>query len=94
MIDHVEIKRLASALGAEVTGLDLAKTGPEDVGQIRQWLGEFKVLLFPEQTLSASEHVDFGSLFGELEGHPHLVDSHQSEQNILELTGKPGWSGG
>lgn len=90
MMKNVEIRRLASALGAEIVGLDLAKVGPEDLPQLQEWMRDFKVLFFPDQTLSTSEHTLFGSLFGETEGHPHLVDSHDNEEKILELRASHG----
>jgi len=90
MIEKVEVKRLASALGAEIHGLDLAKVGPHEVEPILEWLHDFKVLFFPGQSLSAAEHVEFGRLFGELEGHPHLEDSHDQQKEILELRASRG----
>ena len=80
MIEKVEVKRLASALGAEIHGLDLAKVGPHEVEPILEWLHDFKVLFFPGQSLSAAEHVEFGRLFGELEGHPHLESNFSLEE--------------
>lgn len=90
MIEQAQVKRLASALGAEIRGVDLAAMGPEEAEQVRAWIRDFKVLLFPDQSLSAAEHVTLGRLFGELEGHPHLVDSHQDLQQILELRASRG----
>ena len=39
---------------------------------IKDALNENMVLFFPGQKISIDEHVEFGSKFGELEGHPNL----------------------
>ncbi|MEM7683316.1 MAG: TauD/TfdA family dioxygenase [Pseudomonadota bacterium] len=69
-----DIKRLSAALGAEVTGVDLADAKAQDIGEIKSLLDEHKVLFFPDQHLSADAHVAFGRNFGHLEGHPNLKD--------------------
>ena len=44
-----------------------------------EW-AQHMVLFFPEQHLTADEHVAFGRLFGELESHPNLAfDSDRPE---------------
>ncbi|MEL6998067.1 MAG: TauD/TfdA family dioxygenase, partial [Pseudomonadota bacterium] len=68
------IKRLSAALGAEVTGVELADAKAEDIGEIKSLLDEHKVLFVPDQHLSADAHVAFGRNFGHLEGHPNLKD--------------------
>ena len=67
-----QIKRLAGALGAEVSGTDLTTTTASDIERIKALLLEHKVLFFPGQTISPSQHVEFGHNFGELEDHPNL----------------------
>jgi len=72
----MRVKRIASALGAEVTGLDLSKPLSRDaVEELHgHWL-EHLVLLFRDQALSPSQLLDFSRCFGELERH----DNYQSE---------------
>lgn len=69
------VERLAGALGAEVRGVDLAHASASDVAAIKSLLLEHLVLFFPDQTISADEHVAFGRHFGRLEGHPNLKNA-------------------
>lgn len=83
--------RLASALGAEVTGLDLAR--PLSEAQRRElrtlWL-EHMVLLFRGQSLTAEQLIAFSSNFGELERHdnyqPELRHPDHPELLIVKAT--------
>lgn len=90
MANNVEIKRLASALGAEIRGLDLSEVGPEQARQIEAWLWEHQVLFFPDQSLNTDQHVAFGEHFGQLEAHPHLNNLEGEESKILELRSASG----
>ncbi|MFT4719400.1 MAG: taurine dioxygenase [Candidatus Azotimanducaceae bacterium] len=74
--DSWHVKRLSGALGAEVTGLDLAVTTAADIATIKSLLLEHLVLFFPGQSPSKPEHIAFGRHFGELEGHPNLKESN------------------
>ena len=68
------VKRLTAALGAEITGVRLAETDALDAAQITRLLHEHKVIFFPDQHMSAEDHIAFGRHFGRLEGHPNLKD--------------------
>ena len=68
------VKRLTAALGAEITGVRLAETDVSDAAQITRLLHEHKVIFFPDQHMSAENHIAFGRHFGRLEGHPNLKD--------------------
>ena len=72
MSAHLEVARLSSSLGAEVRGLSLAQVSPAEVEAIQTLLIEHLVLFFPDQHLTAEQHVAFGRHFGTLEGHPNL----------------------
>lgn len=64
----IEITPSGKALGATVLGLDLSKTLAEaDVGTIIRALGDYSVLRFPAQDLSAASLRNFSARFGELE---------------------------
>ena len=61
------VRKLSPALGAEVTGVDLAE--PLDdatLSQIREIWAEHPVLVFPGQHLSEAQQVAFSRRFGEL----------------------------
>ena len=85
-----QVTRLASALGAEVRGPNLADAGPREVGRIRQLLLEHLVLFFPDQAWSAEEHLAFGRHFGPLEGHPNLKNPFTEHDEIFELAASHG----
>ena len=64
------LKPLSHALGAEVTGLNLAAISDSDFAWIHQsWLGHL-VLLFRDQELTVRQQIEFSRRFGELEPAP------------------------
>ncbi len=80
------VNRLSAALGAEITDIDLAATDADSAVVIMDLLTEHQVLFFPGQSLNPDEHVLFGRLFGELEGHPNL--SGKMSASGVELPGE------
>ena len=85
------VKRLAGALGAEVTGLELASADEGDIAEIKRLLVEHMVLFFPGQHMSQDDHVAFGKPFGPLEGHPNLSERNISKHpEIFQLVGSQG----
>ena len=87
----LEVSRLSAALGAEITNVDLAKVTDNEVDEIKSLLNEHKVIFFPGQKISMDEHVDFGSKFGELEGHPNLKKNNSdSHPKVFELVASEG----
>jgi alpha-ketoglutarate-dependent taurine dioxygenase len=68
---HIEIRPLAGALGAEVGGIDLSQCGDEAIAEVRQALLDNLVLCFREQQLSPAQQIALGRRFGELNIHPH-----------------------
>jgi taurine dioxygenase len=90
MTNHswIRVEPLAGALGAEVSGVDLAKPLAEDaIAEIRRaWL-EHQVLFFRDQPLSVDEHKAFARRFGELHVHPvlqQMADQGHPEIVVLE----------
>lgn len=71
-MQDLEVTRLAAALGAEISGLDLSSADEAMAGKIEELLLEHGVLFFPDQHLTPDAHLALGSLFGEVERHPHL----------------------
>jgi len=71
--EHFEARRASPFLGAEITGLDLARPlSPLVAKEIETALVEFKVLFFRDQAITAEQHAAFARHFGELEIHPFL----------------------
>ena len=68
--DGADVRPLTGALGAEVHGVDLARSTPSSWDTLyATWL-EHLVLFFPGQSLDADAHVALGRRFGEPEIHP------------------------
>ena len=85
-----EVSRLATALGAEVRGVDLAGADDAQIDAIRELLLEHLVLFFPDQHLSVDDHVAFGRHFGPLEGHPNLKNPFTDHPELFELAASQG----
>ena len=89
-MSQIQVERVAGALGAEVSGVDLSQP-LDDATQkeIRDaWL-EHLVLFYRDQDLSIEEHKRFGRYFGELHIHPVLQplrDEGHPEIIVLEST--------
>lgn len=67
-----------AALGAEVSGIDLAPDLPQaEIDEIEQGLLEHRVLFFRNQDLSGEELVDFSRRFGESFIQPALAHKYQ-----------------
>ncbi|MSO75866.1 MAG: taurine dioxygenase [Alphaproteobacteria bacterium] len=77
--EHIEVRPIAGALGAEISGVDLAK--PLDnrtFAEIHQALLDNLVIFFRDQTLTPDQHKAFGRRFGGLDIHDYVggVDGH------------------
>ncbi|MES2889995.1 MAG: TauD/TfdA family dioxygenase [Pseudomonadota bacterium] len=68
----MKIEQLTCAIGAELSGVDLAEAARDDglFAEIRAALLKHKVLFLRDQTISRADHVAFARRFGELEDHP------------------------
>lgn len=88
--DDVSVRRMSSAIGGEVRGLDLATADEAMATHIKSLLLEYKVLFFPNQHLSQAEHVALGRFFGPLEGHPNLKNAFTDHPEIFELAASKG----
>ncbi|MGD8415532.1 MAG: TauD/TfdA family dioxygenase [Pseudomonadales bacterium] len=75
----IEIAPLTRAIGAEVSGADLAAAEPDTVAAVRAALNRHQVLFFRDQpALSPEAQIRFAGQFGPLHAHPaapHL-DGH------------------
>jgi len=72
-VSALEVERLAGALGAEVSGLDLARPLDAATRQALHdaWMAH-QVLFFRDQAISVDQHKAFARNFGELHVHPVL----------------------
>jgi taurine dioxygenase len=94
----LQVRRVAGALGAEISGVDLSGELPEAVvAQIRAALNEHQVIFFRDQTLSAAQQVAFGKRFGPLNIHPYvggMADHPEVMEIIKEPADKVNFGGG
>jgi taurine dioxygenase len=84
------VKRLAGALGAEISGVDIRNATENDINALRQLLLEHLVIFLPDQSPTPEEHVEFARHFGELEGHPNLGSAEGLPPEIFQLTASQG----
>jgi len=65
--DHIRVIPLATHVGAEISGADLARPpGAAELAEIRRALGEYGVVFFREQQLTPEQHIAFARCFGEI----------------------------
>lgn len=89
--DHISIETVTPALGAEVTGVDLANLTDETFEELRDAFRQHLVLVFRDQHLSRDEQKAFGRRFGELQLHPaktHLGVPGDPEIFDIKITSK------
>jgi len=68
---RIDVKPVAGACGAEVTGADLSQPlDNETFAEIHQAFVDHQVLFFRDQDLTEDEHKAFGRRFGDLNIHP------------------------
>ena len=70
----LSIEPVTPAIGAEVSGVDLARLAVAEVDALKQAFFDHLVLFFRDQDLSTDEHLAFGRHFGELHIHPAARD--------------------
>jgi taurine dioxygenase len=67
----MKIKRLAGALGAEISGIDLTSdVATRDYKAIRSLLVEHEVIFFRDQNVTPAQQYALASSFGPLQSHP------------------------
>lgn len=66
----IGVEPLAGALGAEISGVDLANLDDETFTEISRAFAEYLVLCFHEQELTPADQSAFTSRFGPLTRHP------------------------
>jgi taurine dioxygenase len=83
------IRRVAGALGAEISGVDLSQDLPDEViAEIRDALVEHQVIFFRDQRLTPERQVAFGRRFGPLNIHPY-VKGMETHPEVMEVIKEP-----
>jgi taurine dioxygenase len=89
IVDDLNVRRIAGALGAEITGVDLAgDLADEAVRRIRQALIEHQVVFFRDQTLTPGQQVRLGARFGRLNIHPYVAGMTDHPE-VMEIVKEP-----
>ena len=88
---HIKVNPIASALGAEIVGVDLSQPlDGETLSEIQQaWL-EHLVLFFRDQNLKPDEQKTFGEYFGELKNELKLMGGAPKDVDPFVLTPETG----
>jgi taurine dioxygenase len=81
---------LAGALGAEVSGFNVAGASGLVIDTIKAQLLEHIVLFFPGQSIEIDEHVALGRQFGQIESHPNLKNPFTQHPEVFELAATHG----
>jgi len=80
----VKVTGSGQALGATIDGLDLAQPlSDEAFDLVLRALGDYGVIRFPRQTLTARQLADFSARFGKLE--TNVASTHFQEPGIPEV---------
>lgn len=89
MSQDLRIRRVAGALGGEISGVDLSRPLPDaTIAAIRQALVEHQVIFFQDQELTPAQQVAFGARFGPLNVHP-FVAGMPGQPEVMEIIKEP-----
>src|SRR5687768_15426790 len=92
----MQVKRVAGALGAEISGVDLKSLSEREAAEIRKaWL-EHLVVFFHDQPLSPTEFMAFARRIGKpvpypfvqgIEGFPEIIEVKKLEHEKVNFGG-------
>src|SRR5260370_24266862 len=89
MTNTIRVNRIAGALGAEISGVDLPRPlSDAAIGQIRAALLDNLVIFLHDQQLSPEQQLAFGRRFGELQVH-EFVGGMAAQPEIIEFRKEP-----
>lgn len=87
--DTLQIRRVAGALGAEISGVDLSKDLDEaTIAAIRQAFVDHQVIFFRDQSLTPAQQLAFGRRFGPLNIHPYVAGM-KDHPEVMEIVKEP-----
>src|SRR5262245_9972685 len=89
----LKVTKLDAPLGAEVTGLDATRIGPEEARALNNAFLEHHLLVLHDQTIADADLVEFGKSFGRIE-KSRLVSPLSGRDDIMVISniredGKP-----
>ena len=94
----IEVRPLSAALGAEIGGVDIARS-PDDAqfAEIRRAYREFGVIFFRDQTLTPEQHIAFARRWGEInvnrffapvDGYPMIAEVRKEAHHKDNIGGE------
>ncbi|MGH6999248.1 MAG: TauD/TfdA dioxygenase family protein, partial [Phenylobacterium sp.] len=84
------IRKVAGALGAEISGVDLSADLPDAViEEIRAAFVRHQVVFFRGQNLTPQAQLAFGRRFGPLNIHPYVAGM-PGHPEVMEIIKEPG----
>lgn len=86
MTVNIEVNPVAGALGAEVSGVNLAQLDDAAFEAVRDAFHKYQVLFFRDQEMTPEQHKAFGQRFGSLNIHPYVkgLDEHEEIMEIIK----------
>ena len=86
----MKIEQLTCAIGAELTGVNLADAAHDDglFAEIKSALLKHRVLFLRNQDIARADHVAFARRFGELEDHP-VAGSDPDHPGLVRIYKSP-----
>ncbi len=86
---HIEARRIAGSLGAEISGVDLSADLSETVlAELRAALLEHLVIFFRDQRLTPERQLAFARRWGEIHLHP-FMQGMADHPEVLEIVKRP-----
>jgi taurine dioxygenase len=86
---HIEVTKIASAMGAEIAGVDLSRHMDDEVmGEIRAALLDNLVIFFRDQQLTPDTQLAFARRWGDIHLHP-FMEGMASHPEVLEIVKRP-----
>jgi taurine dioxygenase len=87
---RVTVKPIATALGAEIEGVDLgSELSAETLAAVRQALLDHCVIFFRDQDLDVDQHKRLARQFGEIFIHPNF-NTGDHDPEVVTIVRKPG----
>lgn len=80
---HITVAKVTPAIGAEVTGVDLANPSLEQIEELKLALDQHLVLFFRDQTMSPEQHLALGRHWGDLDIHPAAPNAGPPELMVI-----------
>ena len=88
MTQSLKIRRVAGALGAEISGVDLSAELPDaTIAAIRGALVEHQVIFFRDQEMDHQAHKDLGRKFGNLAIHSGVPGLPEHPEIVVTVRG-------